>query len=137
MPPPTLLKVTGYCDLLGLVSDTQDLTRFHSFPGTCADNPLQFDPPRIAVQFGSPASVNCTSNVTKHDGMGLEAPRLLMSMMDNVTFLTWTVESITEWDIMLICFINADEQYEKKLNVTVYSEFFKHHFFLYSYCSKY
>ncbi|MCI4391855.1 hypothetical protein PGIGA_G00139350 [Pangasianodon gigas] len=88
-------------------------------PGTCAAVPLQLDPPSIVVPFGSPVSVNCSTNVT-NKGMGWEASQGQKDLMENVTFITWTVKSLEHWDIEPICYINVNEQYMLSLNITVY-----------------
>ncbi|XP_026785439.3 hemicentin-1 isoform X3 [Pangasianodon hypophthalmus] len=88
-------------------------------PGTCATIPLQLDPPSIVVPFGSPVSVNCSTNVT-NASMGWEASQGQKDMVENVTFITWTVKSLVHWDIKPICFVNVNEQDMLSLNITVY-----------------
>lgn len=99
-------------------------------PGTCATKTLQLEPQRIVVLFGSPASANCSTNATHH-GLGWEASQGGVDRMENVQLITWTVDSLTHWDIQPICYVisTADEQKLLPLDITVYSEFLISHFY--------
>ncbi|XP_053348783.1 hemicentin-1-like isoform X1 [Clarias gariepinus] len=90
-------------------------------PGTCANKTLQLEPQRIVVLFESPASANCSTNATHH-GLGWEASQGAVDRMENVQLITWTVDSLTHWDIQPICYviITADEQKLLSLDITVY-----------------
>ncbi|KAF5908824.1 hemicentin-1-like isoform X1, partial [Clarias magur] len=85
----------------------------------CAANDLQIEPQSIVVLFGSPASANCSTNA-EHHGMGWESSQGPVDMTENAQFLTWTVDSLTHWDIKPICYINIVAQIMRPLNITVY-----------------
>ncbi|KAG7316877.1 hypothetical protein KOW79_019175 [Hemibagrus wyckioides] len=87
---------------------------------TAADEDLVITPSRLVVEYGAKASANCTTP-HNHQGMGWEATEGSIDMVQNVHFLTWTVQSLTVWDIKPECFINlARKQSVKKLQITVY-----------------
>ncbi|MCJ8746096.1 hypothetical protein PDJAM_G00137860 [Pangasius djambal] len=52
--------------------------------------------------------------------MGWEASDGAVNMVNDVQVITWRVESLTHWDIKPFCYINANEQCELTLQVTVY-----------------
>lgn len=83
---------------------------------------LVFEPSRLVVEYGAKASANC-STTTRHNGMGWEASQGAVDMIKDVQLITWTVQSLTHWDIKPICYINPvnGEQLEKSLPVTIYS----------------
>ncbi|XP_053084660.1 uncharacterized protein LOC128317289 [Pangasianodon hypophthalmus] len=83
------------------------------------DCPIKLQPVKLAVEFGASASANCSTTINHH-GMGWEASEGAVDMVDDVQFITWRVESLTHWDIKPFCYINANEQCELTLQVTVY-----------------
>ncbi|XP_027022206.1 cell adhesion molecule 4-like isoform X2 [Tachysurus fulvidraco] len=91
------------------------------FTLTAADGPLVITPSKLVVEYGAKASANCSTNNT-HNGMGWEATQGVIDMKKDVSFLTWTVERLTTWDIKPICFINliGNEQKMESLSVTIY-----------------
>ncbi|GAA6086147.1 cell adhesion molecule 4-like isoform X2 [Tachysurus ichikawai] len=86
---------------------------------TAADVPLVITPSKLVVEYGAKASANCSTTNT-HNGMGWEASQGAINMKKDVSFLTWTVERLTTWDIRPICFINMNDQKMKSLSVTIY-----------------
>lgn len=86
-----------------------------------ADVPLVITPSKLVVEYGAKASANCSTTNT-HNGMGWEASQGAINMKKDVSFLTWTVERLTTWDIRPICFINMNDQKMKSLSVTIYSK---------------
>ncbi|XP_061080635.1 intercellular adhesion molecule 5 isoform X4 [Conger conger] len=87
--------------------------------------PLMIQPPRVVVRHGDPVSVNCTIS-GDHDGMGWEASEGSVDKTEGVQFLTWGLETLTEWDIRPKCFgdfriaPNTYSECDKRLNITVY-----------------
>uniref|UniRef100_A0A3B1ICF2 Sc:d0202 n=1 Tax=Astyanax mexicanus TaxID=7994 RepID=A0A3B1ICF2_ASTMX len=78
-------------------------------------------PPKVVVEYGGPTSAVCTTNLT-HMGLGWEAPQGPVEAKADVQSLTWTVDSLTEWDISPYCYLtktNHDQEIEK-LQVLVY-----------------
>ncbi|XP_064170254.1 intercellular adhesion molecule 5 isoform X10 [Anguilla rostrata] len=86
--------------------------------------PLMIQPFTVVVRYGDPVSVNCTVSGT-HEGIGWEASEGTVDMVTEVQFVTWRLETLTDWEISPKCFgnflINAEhDQCDKKLNITVY-----------------
>lgn len=83
---------------------------------------LVFEPSSLVVEYGSQASANC-STTSSHKGIGWEASEGAVDMVQTVRHLTWTVPSVTHWDIKPLCYMNLEdgEQIEKVLPVTIYS----------------
>ncbi|XP_026785194.1 Fc receptor-like protein 5 isoform X1 [Pangasianodon hypophthalmus] len=82
---------------------------------------LVLEPSRLVVEYGAKASANCSTSIS-HNGMGWEASQGPVDMVENARLLTWTVPTLTHWDIQPICYINLqnESQTEKNLPVTVY-----------------
>uniref|UniRef100_A0A3Q0RRN4 Ig-like domain-containing protein n=1 Tax=Amphilophus citrinellus TaxID=61819 RepID=A0A3Q0RRN4_AMPCI len=78
-------------------------------------------PSSVAVRYGDPVSVNCSTTVSHH-GIGWEAS-YGGTGAEEVNQLSWTLENLTEWDISPSCFINpADsEQCMENLKIVVYT----------------
>ncbi|XP_061079153.1 vascular cell adhesion protein 1-like isoform X2 [Conger conger] len=94
----------------------------NDYPIEC---PLMIQPPRVVVRHGDPVSVNCTIS-GDHDGIGWEASEGSVDRVEGVQFVTWGLETLTEWDIRPKCygdFLIAPNTYsecDKRLNITVY-----------------
>ncbi|XP_061576141.1 cell adhesion molecule Dscam2-like isoform X2 [Cololabis saira] len=87
----------------------------------CADTPI-FSLSRLVVRHGDPASVTCVAcqkNCTEED-VGLETS--VGNAVQNGTTLSWTVKSMTEWSVKMLCYYRTTdvEQCCTKLPVTVY-----------------
>ncbi|KAK2836257.1 hypothetical protein Q7C36_014126 [Tachysurus vachellii] len=80
---------------------------------------ITIQPAKLVVEFGASATANCSTTVT-HNGMGWEAVNGAVDITKGVQFLTWRVESLKYWDIQPICYVNAHEQCESELPVTLY-----------------
>ncbi|KAF4077777.1 hypothetical protein AMELA_G00211850 [Ameiurus melas] len=82
---------------------------------------LLLEPSSLVVEYGAQASANCSTN-SSHKGMGWEASQGGVDMVTNVTLLTWTVPSLTHWDIKPMCYMNlaSEKQILKFLPVTIY-----------------
>lgn len=85
------------------------------------DCPIIIQPPKLVVEFGDSATANCFTTINNH-GMGWEAVQGGIDMVEGVQFLPWRVESLTLWDIEPMCYINAETQHVRRLQVTVYSK---------------
>ncbi|CAB1454197.1 unnamed protein product [Pleuronectes platessa] len=93
--------------------------------GVQATCPIELSPPRVVVRYGDPVSVNCSTSVPQHGGMGWEA-KIGGRPLEMVNHLTWTVGKLTEWTISPKCFINLQNmqvgsQCLKKLNIVLYT----------------
>ncbi|XP_029914521.1 hemicentin-1-like isoform X2 [Myripristis murdjan] len=88
-----------------------------SATGVYASCPIELNPPRVVVKYGDPVSVNCSTSLTEHEGMGWESPVGGVGLTENVDYLTWTVPRLTQWSIAPKCFINPPEPEEQCLEV--------------------
>ncbi|XP_067238619.1 vascular cell adhesion protein 1-like [Chanodichthys erythropterus] len=85
-----------------------------------AECPVELNPQRAVVRYGSPVSVTCSTSVP-HDGIGWEASEGAVPMSkDNL--ITWRVSNLREWYIKPFCFINpkGGEQCSSYLPITIY-----------------
>ena len=88
-------------------------------------HPLVLSPARVVVRYGDSVSVNCSTSVPVHEGMGWEAIVGGTDIEEDVNYVTWTVDSLTDWKIEPKCYINIDKQHVKELElpVTLYSKY--------------
>ena len=84
------------------------------------------NPSRLVARHGNSVSVNCSTSVADLEGMGWEASDGGTGLVDDVTWLMWTVESWEDWNGSPKCFINLKngDQCEETLGVTLYREYF-------------
>ncbi|KAM7419672.1 hypothetical protein PAMA_016659 [Pampus argenteus] len=86
----------------------------------CTYTPV-FTPSTLVVKFGDPASATCSicqPARTEHI-FGLE--KAVGETSQNKTTISWTVDSLTEWDTSLICFYNEDGKLHRStLPITLY-----------------
>ncbi|KAI7803117.1 putative hemicentin-2-like [Triplophysa rosa] len=88
--------------------------------GTNAECPLELNPQRVVVRYGSSVSVDCSTNIT-HKGIGWEASEGPVPTNRDQNLITWRVLSLRQWDIKPICYINYDgTQCESDLPITIY-----------------
>ncbi|XP_040917727.1 hemicentin-1-like [Toxotes jaculatrix] len=73
--------------------------------GVYASCPIELSPPSVVVKYGHSVSVNCSTSEVLFDGIGWEVPQGGTGV-EKVNHLTWTVESLTDWDISPHCFLN-------------------------------
>ncbi|XP_046894898.1 hemicentin-1-like isoform X2 [Hypomesus transpacificus] len=90
--------------------------------GTTCLYPLEMNPSRLVARHGNSVSVNCSTSVADLEGMGWEASDGGTGLVDDVTWLMWTVESWEDWNGSPKCFINLKngDQCEETLGVTLY-----------------
>ncbi|XP_068605961.1 vascular cell adhesion protein 1 [Brachionichthys hirsutus] len=93
--------------------------------GVRASCPIELSARRVAVRYGDPVSVNCSTPESKFEGIGWEATQGGEGLKQ-VSHLTWTVESLTDWNTAPLCFFNpapdtALSQCSKAVDVVVYS----------------
>ncbi|GLD49212.1 hemicentin-1-like protein [Lates japonicus] len=72
--------------------------------GVHASCPIEVSPSSVVVKYGDPVSINCSTTEDLVELMGWEttdSPKTL----NRSGHLTWTVESITNWNIYLSCFV--------------------------------
>ncbi|XP_054616042.1 hemicentin-1-like [Dunckerocampus dactyliophorus] len=91
--------------------------------GACC--PIELSPPSIAVKYGDPVLVNCSTADNLYNGMGWEVS-LGGTGLKMTRHLTWSVDALTTWKITPHCFLNPSpgssrKQCSKKLNVVVYT----------------
>ncbi|TNN23438.1 Cell adhesion molecule 4 [Liparis tanakae] len=84
--------------------------------------PLVLTPAKIAVRFGDPVSVNCSTSATRFSKIGWEAISGGMTSTDAV--VTWTVEEVNDWDTKPLCYIDVEDgPCSIMLDVTLYREY--------------
>ncbi|XP_068193425.1 intercellular adhesion molecule 5 isoform X2 [Antennarius striatus] len=93
--------------------------------GVCASCPIELSSQRVVVRHGDPVSVNCSTSESEFQGIGWEATQGGTGLR-RVSHLTWTVESLTDWDTSPLCYFNPAptsglEQCSKTVDVVVYS----------------
>ncbi|XP_067088826.1 intercellular adhesion molecule 1-like [Osmerus mordax] len=83
---------------------------------------LEMNPSRLVVRYGDSVSVNCSTSVADPDGMGWKASDGATGLVEDVTWVMWTVESLEDWDGSPKCFINLKNgvQHVETLEVTLY-----------------
>ncbi|KAG7460325.1 hypothetical protein MATL_G00220060 [Megalops atlanticus] len=84
--------------------------------------PVQLHPSSLVVRYGGSASTNCTMS-EDHLGIGWEASEGSVDMEQDVQFLTWRVENLTDWHIEPKCYVNFNNdigQCLEALQVTLY-----------------
>lgn len=85
-------------------------------------NDLQLYPEELVVQYGEPVFVTChsPSNYTEL-GWGFPLGNVSRNVNQNIT---WKTESLTDWEIQLVCYMTLDDvQCNKTLPFTIYSEY--------------
>ncbi len=94
--------------------------------GVQAECPVQLNPRRVVVRFGSSVAVTCNTSIL-HEGIGWEASEGAVPKTKTQNLITWRVSELKEWDIKPICYINYKiddpDPCEEVLPITVYSEF--------------
>ncbi|KAM3863745.1 vascular cell adhesion protein 1 [Diretmus argenteus] len=133
----SILNITGvttdqtyYCtasNYLGIALKQINLRVITAEPPTPAASdprescPLELTPAKVVVRYGGRASVNCSTSSTTHELMGWEATSGSIAPEGNVTFITWTVEKLEDWDTSPKCFIkDHDMECVKTLDVILY-----------------
>ncbi|XP_051905398.1 titin-like isoform X1 [Hippocampus zosterae] len=94
-----------------------------SATGACC--PIELSPPGVAVQYGDPVSINCSTSDPLYKGMGWEAP-LGGTGLKPVRHLAWSVDALTRWHISPECFLSpvpksGRDQCSKNADVVVYT----------------
>ncbi|XP_037648953.1 hemicentin-1-like [Sebastes umbrosus] len=91
-------------------------------PTTPHGCPLVLTPAEVVVEFGGPASVNCSTSAADVSKMGWEAKVGGMSTEDSSS-VTWKVERVEDWSTKPICYMNRgadDSQCQVELDITFY-----------------
>ncbi|XP_061556931.1 basement membrane-specific heparan sulfate proteoglycan core protein-like [Phycodurus eques] len=91
--------------------------------GACC--PIELNPSGVAVRYGDPVSINCSTSDPMYKGMGWEAPQGDTGLK-LVHHLTWSVDALKAWNISPMCFLSpvlksGRQQCSKKPNVVVYT----------------
>ncbi|KAJ8254025.1 hypothetical protein COCON_G00206370 [Conger conger] len=88
---------------------------------TVSECPITLEPSTVVVRHGDPVSVNCTVS-GDHEGIGWEASEGSVDRVEGVQFVTWGLETLTEWDIRPKCFGDflIHSACDMSLNITVY-----------------
>lgn len=78
-------------------------------------------PAEVAVRFGEPVTINCTSSASVILGILWEVPAGEVKLVDAVA--TWSVRQMTEWRGAARCILNLGDRLCSKVpNITLYSE---------------
>uniref|UniRef100_I3J9Z1 Ig-like domain-containing protein n=1 Tax=Oreochromis niloticus TaxID=8128 RepID=I3J9Z1_ORENI len=97
------------------------MLHFHS---SCTEYPV-FTPSALVVKYGDPANVTCDvcQKDCSGDVFGLE--HAVGKSTPNGTTMLWTVDRLTEWDIFVMCYYNADagDQCSSTLDLTLYRKY--------------
>ncbi|XP_024127275.1 hemicentin-2 isoform X1 [Oryzias melastigma] len=90
--------------------------------GETTSCPIELSPSMVVAKYGDRVSVNCSTSLSNFTGMGWESSANGTGLKD-VSHLTWTVDSLTEWGIEPMCYVvDQDEKYcTEKLQVVLYS----------------
>ncbi|KAJ8345603.1 hypothetical protein SKAU_G00297960 [Synaphobranchus kaupii] len=113
---------------MGNVSKTVRLTvtgEDKSLHTTISECPIKIEPSTVVVRHGDPVSVNCTVSAD-HVGIGWEASEGSVDMVTDVQFVTWNLETVTDWEMAPRCFANFPTkagppfQCDEKINITLY-----------------
>ncbi|XP_073670222.1 uncharacterized protein [Paramisgurnus dabryanus] len=85
--------------------------------GTCQ---LQFNPPRVVVEYGSSVSVNCSMDATP-DKIGWESNVGSVHLITD-KLVTWKVSNLSKWEIRPQCYMkyNRTTACESFLPITIY-----------------
>ncbi|KAJ8369812.1 hypothetical protein SKAU_G00098400 [Synaphobranchus kaupii] len=108
--------------LLGLLLLLRTVVSNDSDTGEC---PLEIQPSTVVVRHADPVSVNCTV-AGDHVGIGWEASEGSVDMVTDVQFVTWNLETVTDWEMTPRCFGNFPTeagpplQCEKNIIITLY-----------------
>ncbi|XP_036409090.1 intercellular adhesion molecule 1-like [Megalops cyprinoides] len=108
----------------GFLLTTTILLELLLFPSGNGECPVQLHPSSVVVRYGDSASANCTVS-EGHLGIGWEASKGSVDMVQDVQLITWRVENLTDWHIEPKCFGNfmngTDfDQCMEVLQVTLY-----------------
>ncbi|KAG7223188.1 hypothetical protein INR49_015796 [Caranx melampygus] len=93
--------------------------------GVHASCPIELNPHSVVLKHGEPVSINCSTTETDFEGLGWEATENGRSP-EIVNHTTWSVESLTNWDISVECYINPPpentfSQCASKANIVLYT----------------
>ncbi|KAJ8345602.1 hypothetical protein SKAU_G00297950 [Synaphobranchus kaupii] len=92
---------------------------------TVSECPIKIEPSTVVVRHGDPVLVNCTVS-GDHLGIGWEASEGSVDMVTDVQFVTWSLETVTDWEMAPRCFGNFPTeagpplQCEEKINIALY-----------------
>lgn len=80
-------------------------------------------PAAVAVRFGDPVLIDCSSLASDALGINWEVPFGEIKVM-NGSVHTWIVQQMTEWPGEATCVLNqGDRQCSKEPSITLYSEY--------------
>uniref|UniRef100_A0A8D2JHV7 Intercellular adhesion molecule N-terminal domain-containing protein n=1 Tax=Varanus komodoensis TaxID=61221 RepID=A0A8D2JHV7_VARKO len=91
-----------------------------SFPLAVHPCKVTIHPQELAVEFGGPVILNCTSSCANHDKMDWEVS-LQGLKEEGKGWISLNVASVTEWNFQPLCLVkNAGPETLKKARVYVY-----------------
>ncbi|XP_051243701.1 cell adhesion molecule 3 [Dicentrarchus labrax] len=84
--------------------------------------PVKLSSPTSVVRYKDPFSANCSSSSDQVEGMGWESTNGGVPLSNESTFLALNIDSVTDWHLKPLCFINFydGDQCAGTLPVTVY-----------------
>ncbi|XP_034542770.1 cell adhesion molecule 3-like [Notolabrus celidotus] len=87
----------------------------------CGDKPV-FSPAHLIVKYGDPASASCTACQRECINNIVNLEHSVGDTETNGTLLSWTVDSLKEWELSLQCYYSNASDYQccTKLPLTIY-----------------
>lgn len=84
--------------------------------------PVTLSPAEVAVRFGDPLTINCSTSAADVRQIGFEVP--FGGKQENQPFsVTWAAEEVREWVVKVLCYVTLDsDQCTEVPRITVYSE---------------
>ncbi|XP_056310059.1 intercellular adhesion molecule 5 [Danio aesculapii] len=87
---------------------------------TYGDCPIELNPRRAVVKYGSSVSADCKAFVP-HKGIGWESTVGAVPLSDQISLTKWRVSELKDWDIQPpFCFMNYEKQCTVDLPITIY-----------------
>lgn len=84
--------------------------------------PVTLSPAEVAVRFGDPLTINCSTSAADVRQFGIEAP-FGGKQQDQPFFVTWAAEEVREWVVRPLCYVTLDnDQCSEAPRIIVYSE---------------
>lgn len=78
-------------------------------------------PAEVAVRFGDPVTINCTSSTAAFQGIVWEVPTGEVNLVNTVA--TWSVRQMTRWGGKTRCILDLGHRLCSRVpNITLYSE---------------
>ncbi|XP_039468921.1 uncharacterized protein LOC116329976 [Oreochromis aureus] len=88
---------------------------------SCTEYPV-FTPSALVVKYGDPANVTCDACQKDCSGDALGLEHAVGKVTKNGTTMFWTVDRLTEWGTLVMCYYNNDagDQCSSTLDLCIY-----------------